>query len=508
MTFGGWRAQRPFWGGLFLILSGLELFLSGNLKLALEVHFGPTGFLSYVLPLIMLLCGALTWFSPSQRLFYGILGTVTALYSLIGLNLGGFFLGTVLGLVGGGLAVAWGPPAAPVVTEEPPASDEADPYYQDTRLDDMMTSDSSASAFAASPSSPSSPSFPDSDYDRPDSSVYDRPPSGVLRDEIPTTQTSPLYGRHEGTGAGSADEQLPPSSGPGDLPKRRHLGPLLMALFLAVAFLATVNRGGEAYAAPTTCPSSPSATATSKPASGAAVETKAPATTAAPPASPTPTPTAEKPGILDWLHDLFTGGDDDQTQAAAPPSNSPAPPPPATTSAAPTPTAKTPATSKPTTTPACTPTSTSPTPNDKKAKLAAGQPHVANQPSILTADVMTMDSLTYDGVADLPRKDGTTVKVLAFSMKNSVSTPFKLDTPGGPKPLITRSSKLTVEGDVKFYTSKFSANVLGLIPLTFTPSFPPPPIPLPGFYTKCEIELVYVQSNVLKAPDLDIEYAN
>ena len=40
-TFGGWRAQRPFWGGLFLILSGIELFLSGNLQLAIEVHFGP-----------------------------------------------------------------------------------------------------------------------------------------------------------------------------------------------------------------------------------------------------------------------------------------------------------------------------------------------------------------------------------------------------------------------------------------------------------------------------------
>ena len=61
---------------------------------------------------------------------------------------------------------------------------------------------------------------------------------------------------------------------------------------------------------------------------------------------------------------------------------------------------------------------------------------------------------------------------------------------------------------MKFYTSKFSAKVLGFIPLTFTPSFPPPAIPLPGYYTECNIELVYVQSNVLKAPGLSIAYAS
>ncbi|WP_433211493.1 DUF6114 domain-containing protein [Dactylosporangium sp. CS-047395] len=479
----GWRAQRPYWGGLFLLLSGVELFVSGNLKLALEVHFGPTGFLSYVIPLMMLLCGALTWFSPQQRLFYGILGTVVALYALIGLNLGGFFLGTVLGLVGGGLAVAWAPPAAPpsvaesaVEAPESPEPLESAPYYRDTKLDDFLVEDDAAPGAAAG-------AWPTYDESR-------RPPSGVLRDEIPTAQLSPL---HEGHGAGSADEQLPPSDGPGDLPKRRHLGPLLMALLLTAAVVAATNRGGEAYAAPAACPSVPSSSPSAKP---AATTPAAPATSASP--TPTPTPTKAE-GLLDWLGDLFTGGD--KKNETEPSTAASVAPPAATTTAAPT---KQPASAKPSSTPACGLTSASPTPNNKKAQIAAGQPFVAKQPSILKADVMTMDGLTYDGVADLPRKDGTTVKVLAFSMKNSVSTPFELDTPGGPKLLITKSSKLTVSGDVKFYTTRFSANVLGLLPLTFTPSFPPPPIPLPGFYTACEIELVYVQSNVLTAPALDI----
>jgi hypothetical protein len=275
-----------------------------------------------------------------------------------------------------------------------------------------------------------------------------------------------------------------------------------MAIALTAAIAGAVNRGGDAYAAPAACPSSTSAAA--KPAT---TTPAAPATT--PSASPTPTPTptptktedAKPGGILGWLGDLFGGGKKEETAAAAPSAepSSAQPPPPKPTSAA--------ASARPASTPACALTSASPVPNNKKAEVAAGQPFVAAKPSILKADVMTMDTLTYDGVADLPRKDGTTVKVLAFSMKNSVSTPFELDTPGAPKLLITKSSKLTVEGDVKFYTTKFSANVLGLLPLTFTPSFPPPPIPLPGFYTACTIELVYVQSNTLTAPAMSIAYA-
>src|SRR6185369_2290334 len=89
-SFRRWRRGRPFWGGLLLILSAVELFLSSNLNPTdFQVHFGPTGFLSYVIPAMLLLCGSLTWLSPGQRLFYGILGTLTAVYSLIGLNLGG-----------------------------------------------------------------------------------------------------------------------------------------------------------------------------------------------------------------------------------------------------------------------------------------------------------------------------------------------------------------------------------------------------------------------------------
>src|SRR5439155_6145035 len=108
--FRRWRRGRPFWGGALLVLSGAEIFLSGNLSLgSLSVKLGLQGFLSYLIPVVLVLCGLLTWFSPQQRLFYGIVGALVAVYSLIGVNLGGFLIGLVLGVLGGGLAAAWTP---------------------------------------------------------------------------------------------------------------------------------------------------------------------------------------------------------------------------------------------------------------------------------------------------------------------------------------------------------------------------------------------------------------
>ncbi|MEU0553665.1 DUF6114 domain-containing protein [Dactylosporangium sp. NPDC006015] len=516
--FSKWRDSRPFWGGLFLLLSGLELFLSANLQLALEVHFGPTGFLSYVIPAMLLLCGLLTWLSPAQRLFYGILGTLTALYSIIGLNLGGFFLGMIFGVIGGGLAASWSPgtPAEPTTAE-----DDDTATYEPAELDDLLSNEPDEPAGYERPSLRKEiDAGHDIAYDEPTrEQPLPRHSSGVLTDSLPISQRSPLhdapsyeapsYEAPSYGGAGSADDERPPS-GNDDLPRRRGLGIPLFALLLTgtvagSALFGAAHGGTPAFAAPAACasPSVKPSTGTQPAPSGGATSAPAPAS---PSPSPSPTKTAEeKPGLLDWLGGLFGGGDDKKAETtasatAAPPAaqaeTTASPAAPATTSTA---------TKSPSKAPCA---SASATPNDKKAQVAAGQPFVASAPSILIADQMTMDSLVYDGVAELTKKDGSKVKVLAFSMKNSVSTPFELRTPGAPKLLLTKSSKLTVEGDVKFYTSKFSANVLGILPLTFTPSFPPPPIPLPGYYTNCNIELVYVQSNVLRAPGLSIAYAS
>jgi hypothetical protein len=104
-----WRRTRPFWGGLLIVLGAVEILLAELAPLSAIVHLGAEGLAGYFVPVVMLLCGVLLWFSPQQRTFYAILALVMSLASWITANLGGFFLGMLLGLVGGSLALAWAP---------------------------------------------------------------------------------------------------------------------------------------------------------------------------------------------------------------------------------------------------------------------------------------------------------------------------------------------------------------------------------------------------------------
>jgi hypothetical protein len=92
-------------------------------------------------------------------------------------------------------------------------------------------------------------------------------------------------------------------------------------------------------------------------------------------------------------------------------------------------------------------------------------------------------------------------------MRQSVATPFELRVGGGPRTLSLKSSRLTVEGNVKFYTAKFSGNLLCLIPVTFTPDSPPPLILPELLFCNANITLNYVQSDILRAPNLNIAFA-
>jgi uncharacterized protein DUF6114 len=109
---------------VFLLLAGVQLFLSPYLNLVdIEISFGPEGFLAILLPVVLLLCGILLWVTPQHRHFYSIIGTLTAVYSLLGLNLGGWFLGMLLGIIGGALGFAW----TPVAPKQPAAEPEPEP---------------------------------------------------------------------------------------------------------------------------------------------------------------------------------------------------------------------------------------------------------------------------------------------------------------------------------------------------------------------------------------------
>jgi hypothetical protein len=131
-------------------------------------------------------------------------------------------------------------------------------------------------------------------------------------------------------------------------------------------------------------------------------------------------------------------------------------------------------------------------------------PLVSAQTGLMEGDSLTMYDSTYDGVTEVPTAKGP-LTVLKFSMRKSVTKPFSLTIPerGGHTTLI-RSNALTTEGNVRFYTPKFTGRLFGLIPVTFTPD-QPPPLTLPVLtFTDVRIDLAFVRSDVLTADPLDL----
>lgn len=108
-----WRQGRPFWGGLFAILAGAEICALPLAPLKIMLQQGVAGIPSVLMGIVMIVLGLTAWFSPPQRALAGVLTTLIATAALVLSNLGGFLIGTLLGILGGGLMFAWQPYAAP-----------------------------------------------------------------------------------------------------------------------------------------------------------------------------------------------------------------------------------------------------------------------------------------------------------------------------------------------------------------------------------------------------------
>ncbi|MFI2647045.1 DUF6114 domain-containing protein [Micromonospora fulviviridis] len=471
--FHNWRRTRPFWGGLLTALAGLEMFASTRMTLnGLSFHSGSTGLYSLLIPVILLSCGLLLWFSPGQRLFYSIVAMVTTVYSLMGLNLGGFFLGLLLGIIGSALAFAWTPIARP----DPAAGPVDDEPVAEVSPDGRSTVGSDDQPPAAEPV-PADGGVP-------------RQRDEASSPEPPATSRDPQY-----------------------------FAVALVVLGLsATALVAThpqpvrAAAAAPAATAPTTCPKPPVRAATPSPSPSRVTPT--------PTASPSPSAEPSSDGniltdILDGIGDLFTGG---KRAASAAPSASPSP------GADAVGTPGTPAAATPTparsggATPTCPPAKPSP-PRKVEAgglmpKIAPepGQPKVAQQPSKLTGSKVTMTGLRFEGIVELPTQEGT-LKCLKFTMDKAVTEDFTLRATG-PEGKAQRyvTDRLTVEGDVAFYATRFVGHLLG-IKITLTPDLPFPdglPItsPIPISFTDPVIDLAYENSRSLTArPVLKLDLA-
>jgi uncharacterized protein DUF6114 len=113
--FRAWRRTRPFTGGLLLLLAGLELLLIplggdlGHGAIKLVIYIGIGGVFGVLIGLLLIAAGIMIWVNPLHRVFYGIAGIVLGIVSFPTSNLGGFFIGMLLAMVGGAIAFAWEP---------------------------------------------------------------------------------------------------------------------------------------------------------------------------------------------------------------------------------------------------------------------------------------------------------------------------------------------------------------------------------------------------------------
>ena len=129
--FRSWRRSRPFVGGLLTALGGIELFFSGQLDIGkIHVQLGIEGLQATIIPIVLVLLGILVVAMPAHHVFYGVIALAVAVYSLVGVNLGGFFVGMLLASVGGVLTVAWMPKKEPA----PARAGEADGDAGDDEL--------------------------------------------------------------------------------------------------------------------------------------------------------------------------------------------------------------------------------------------------------------------------------------------------------------------------------------------------------------------------------------
>lgn len=111
--FTAWRRRRPFLGGLLIAVAGIEMFFSGQMDIGhLHVQLGIEGLQATIIPIALVLLGILAITMPAHHVFYGVLSLAVGLYALVGVNLGGFLLGTIIACVGGVLVVAWMTPEA------------------------------------------------------------------------------------------------------------------------------------------------------------------------------------------------------------------------------------------------------------------------------------------------------------------------------------------------------------------------------------------------------------
>src|SRR5699024_4848372 len=105
-NFKKWRNQRPYWGATLTLLA-VFLILYIPLKLyAIARIPGSLVFIGFLFAGLTLIIGTLAYIYPQFSTVFGVITIFLSVLSIMG-ALGGFIVGTILGIVGGSFLIAW-----------------------------------------------------------------------------------------------------------------------------------------------------------------------------------------------------------------------------------------------------------------------------------------------------------------------------------------------------------------------------------------------------------------
>ncbi|MER7287227.1 DUF6114 domain-containing protein [Streptomyces lydicus] len=104
-----WRRTRPFWAGLLLLLGGAELVLVPLSPLTVLVSLGLGGLAALGIGLALMAAGLFLWCAPAAHHYVSINALILSVLSFAATNLGGFLVGTALGIAGSAMGFGWTP---------------------------------------------------------------------------------------------------------------------------------------------------------------------------------------------------------------------------------------------------------------------------------------------------------------------------------------------------------------------------------------------------------------
>ncbi|RKE22383.1 DUF6114 domain-containing protein [Streptomyces sp. TLI_171] len=104
-----WRRTRPFWAAVWTALGGFVILYLPLAPVGRLLHVGIGGISGMAAGAILLALAGLILVLPGQRYTAGIIAVIVGVASFPLSNLGGFFVGMFLAVLGGSMAIGWMP---------------------------------------------------------------------------------------------------------------------------------------------------------------------------------------------------------------------------------------------------------------------------------------------------------------------------------------------------------------------------------------------------------------